>query len=73
MTYKDSINLLKYLDINIKEFPKKNKSTMEKEKKIKINQIKENYEENDINESFESDESEEKGDNGRIFIIKNYN
>ena len=61
-TYKDSINMLKNLDLNIKEFRQKNKSVIEKEKKIKINQINENDIENDGDDEMseiESDGSDE--------------
>ena len=42
--------MLKNLDLNIKEFRQKNKSVIEKEKKIKIIQINENDIENDGDE-----------------------
>ena len=54
--------MLKNLDLNIKEFRQKNKSVIEKEKKIKINQINENDIENDGDDEMseiESDGSDE--------------
>ena len=75
-TYKDSINMLKNLDLNIKEFRKKNKSVIEKEKKIKINQINENDIENDGDDemseiesdgSDENEKSEDDNESNEIF------
>ena len=68
--------MLKNLDLNIKEFLQKNKSVIEKEKKIKINQIKENDIENDGDDemseiesdgSDENEKSEDDNESNEIF------
>ena len=65
-TYKDSIEKMKELNLNIKEFRKKNKSVIEKDKKIMIKQVNEIENDGDDEKSDEDSENEEKDEENSV-------